>query len=79
MQKQPELASQFVQNYEIWVGYYAIIQWQQRLMDESIDATQVDETLLERLYNRESALVAEVQAKQALEVADLQRRFTDLV
>ncbi len=79
MAKQPTLASQFVQNYEIWIGYYAILQWQQRMMDQDNALAQVDEGLLDRLIDRESALVAEVQAKQALTVADLQRRFTDLV
>lgn len=77
MEKQPSLATPFVQNYEIWIGYYAILQWQQHMMDEEL--AQFEDGILDRLLDRESALVAEVQAKQALTVADLQRRFTDLV
>ncbi len=79
LQKQPSLAQQFVQNYEIWIGYYAILKWQQRKLDPEFADISADEELLERMQDKEGAVVAEMQVKQALEVADLQQRFARLL
>lgn len=68
VQRKPALAQQFVQNYEIWIGYYAILQWQQSGLSADL---LVDEDAFERLQDNERMLVAEMQVKQAAEVAQL--------
>lgn len=78
LERQPSLVQQFTQNYEIWIGYYAISQWQQRKLDDGLHDINLEEEILERMQDRDGAIVAEMQVKQALEVADLQRRFANL-
>ncbi len=78
LERQPSLVQQFTQNYEIWIGYYAISQWQQRKLDNGLPDFNLEEELLERMQDRDGAIVAEMQVKQALEVADLQRKFANL-
>jgi hypothetical protein len=72
IKKRTSLADLFRKNYEIWIGYHAILQHQQ---ESDIPATAgVDEEELERIQERERALVAEMQAKQAIRTADMQRQ-----
>jgi hypothetical protein len=67
---QASLASSFAQNYEIWIGYHAIMQWQQR--STIPDLARLDEEQLDRLQEHERAVVASMQVKQALKMAELQ-------
>jgi hypothetical protein len=72
MQRKPGLARQVIQNYEVWIGYYAILQWQQRSLTNELPGMEIDDDVMERVQDNERALVAEMQVKQALEVAQLQ-------
>jgi hypothetical protein len=70
---QPALATLFTQNYEIWIGYHAIIQEQQRPKVSRRLFDVLDEQL-EKLQEHERAVVAEMQAKQAMKMAELQNQ-----
>ena len=73
LKTQPALATLFTQNYEIWIGYHAIIQDQQR-SKVSGRLFDVQEEQLEKVQEHERAVVAEMQAKQAMRVAHLQNQ-----
>lgn len=66
------LAEFYKKNYEIWIGYHAILQHQNRKKYEEEDSIDVDH--LDSLLEQERALVATVQAKAAVRNADLQRK-----
>lgn len=56
----------FVKNYEIWIGYHSILQQQANLIDN-------DEPDMDKVQEKERALVAEMQVKQAFRTAQLQQ------
>jgi hypothetical protein len=62
------MAELFRTNYEVWIGYHAILQ-------ESASATpEVDPEMLDRILEEDRARVAQMQVKQALQMAELMRR-----
>lgn len=65
LQRQPNLLGFFIKNYEIWIGYHSILQVQDNSEFE-------DELNFDKIQERERALVAEMQVKQALKTAKLQ-------
>jgi hypothetical protein len=68
---QPTMVALFDNNYKIWIGYHAIIQQdQQRLTGKPL--LDIQEEQLSSVREEERALVAEMQVKQALKVAELQ-------
>lgn len=56
----------FTTNYEIWIGYHAILQYQQGTTTDG-----EDDEMLERLQDSERQTVARVQVRQALRVSEL--------
>ena len=56
----------FKKNYEIWIGYHSILQQQANLIDSG-------EPEMEKIQEKERALVAEMQVKQALRTSQLQQ------
>lgn len=69
LKKQPDLAKLFKKNYEIWIGYHAIMQHQQRRVIEQQNLT--DEQL-DKIQEHERAVVATMQIKQALQTAEFE-------
>jgi len=69
----PSLAQLFRQHYKIWIGYHAILQFQQRAAITGLSEEQEGE--LDRTLERERALVAEMQVKQAIKTAELQKQM----
>jgi hypothetical protein len=55
----------FDTNYQIWVGYHAILQTQQT------ETADVDEEVLDQVQDIERQTVAKVQVRQALRMAEL--------
>jgi hypothetical protein len=70
----PSLADLFRRNYEIWIGYHAILQHQERASYEK--EMEIGTEDLSGLLERERALVATVQAKQAIRQADTQQQLS---
>lgn len=71
LKKQVNLAERFKKNYEIWIGYHAILQLQEgSKIAADID---VEDEKLDRIQERERALVAVMQATQAIKTAELQK------
>lgn len=70
--QQPTLLELFKQTYQIWIGYHAIIQSQQKQSDVT---EQIDEEQIEKIQEQERALVATVQVKQAMELAKLRSQL----
>lgn len=66
LQRNPAVLSLFIKNYEIWIGYHSILQ-QRQVSNYS------DEAHFEKIQEKERALVAEMQIKQALKTANLQQ------
>jgi hypothetical protein len=65
----PELSEFFRTNYEIWIGYHAILQ-----VSSKVEARQdVDGDVLQRLLEDDRARVARMQVKQAHRTAELMR------
>jgi len=65
----PALSEFFRTNYEIWIGYHAILQ-----VNSKIEAREdVDEDVLERLLEDDRIRVARMQVKQAYKTAELMR------
>jgi hypothetical protein len=65
------LAEEFRKNYEIWIGYHAILQHQQQLDAGETSMLDLDE--LERIQEHERTLVAEMLTKQAVKAAEMKR------
>lgn len=65
------LAEEFRKNYEIWVGYHAILQHQQQLDARETSTLDLDE--LEKIQEHERTLVAEMLTKQAVKAAEMTR------
>jgi hypothetical protein len=61
------LADLFRTNYEIWIGYHAILQENNKPNVNDVEA-------MEKILEAERAHVARMQVKQALRTAELTRR-----
>jgi len=72
LKTQPALTTLFTQNYEIWIGYHAIIQDQQRSRVTGLFDMQDEE--LDKVQEHERTVVAEMQVKQAMKMAELQNQ-----
>lgn len=59
----------FRTNYEVWIGYHAILQESAR----TGPSAQLDENLLERILEDDRTWVARVQVKEALKLAELMK------
>lgn len=70
LKSQPAMAAYYNQNYEVWIGYHAILQYQQRITASAIHDLQDEQ--MERLMEHERAVVAAMQVKQALKMAEIQ-------
>lgn len=71
LKKEVSLAARFRKNYEIWIGYHAILQLQE---GSKIAADiEVEDEKLDKIQERERALVAVMQATQAIKTAELQK------
>lgn len=66
------LSELFVKNYKVWIGYHAILQSQQKADLQS--EIPIEEEQLDILQEKERALVAIMQAKQAIRNAETQRQ-----
>lgn len=60
----------FRTNYEVWIGYHAILQENGKLQS----GTDIEESAFEEVLELERARVARMQVRQALQVAKLQQR-----
>lgn len=69
LKRKPGVAASFENHYKIWIGYHAIVQHQQRSAVASLD---IDDEQLDKLLEHERAVVAEMQVKQALRMAETQ-------
>ena len=54
-------------NYQIWIGYHAILQEQQ----DTGGSVGLDEIAVEQLRENERQIVASVQVKQSIKAAEL--------
>ena len=70
--RQPTLTELFAQNYAVWIGYHAILQWQQRSTASSMARLEDEE--LAKIQEHDRAVVATMQVKQALKMAELQAK-----
>ncbi len=70
LKRQESLAKLFQQSYEIWIAYHAILQHRARKESAYLNS-QISETQLDQTSEIERALVAELQVKQALQIAAL--------
>jgi hypothetical protein len=68
--QQQDLCNLFVRNYEVWIGYHAILQRQARTKADGLDDDQ-----LEELNESERDRVARMQVNQARRTAELQRKL----
>ena len=68
----PSLAGLFRKNYEIWIGYHAILQLQQP-SEAGTELEGVGPEEYQQMQEHERALVAEMQAKQAIRTAEIQQ------
>jgi hypothetical protein len=69
--KSPALFEAFVVQYEIWIAYHAILQYQHSRSETSFDPNNEK---VEPYLDQERALVARMQIKQAQTVAELLRK-----
>jgi hypothetical protein len=63
----------FTSQYEVWIGYHAILQDNRR----PLAPEGVEQEALEKLLDAERAVVARMQVKQAYQVAELMRKAVD--
>jgi hypothetical protein len=63
----------FTSQYEVWIGYHAILQENRR----PLAPDGVEQESLEKLLDAERAVVARMQVKQAMQVAELIRKSVD--
>jgi hypothetical protein len=66
----PALSELFRTNYEVWIGYHAILQEQGRN-----DPQGVDSDVVERLLESDRARVAQMQVRQATRTAELMQQL----
>jgi len=72
IKKKVSLANLFRQNYEIWIGYHAILQHQSLKENGFSQYLNSDNSDAEKQQDIERAIVAEMQVKQAYYNADIQ-------
>lgn len=65
----PTLMDFFRTNYEIWIGYHAILQESSRIGTSA----QIEEAALERLFEEDRTRVARVEVKEAMRLAELMK------
>jgi len=70
LKRQESLAKLFQQSYEIWIAYHAILQHRARKEQVFLNF-HVSETQLDQTTEVERSLVAELQVKQAFQMAEL--------
>lgn len=63
------MAQLFRTNYEVWIAYHAILQ-----ESAAEAASELDPDVIERIMEEDRARVAQMQVKQALQMAELMRR-----
>jgi hypothetical protein len=66
--KSQALSLSFRQNYEIWIGYHAILQMQ---ADHSTSLTSDDDEKIEKLFEEERSRVARVQIRQSKIISEM--------
>jgi hypothetical protein len=66
----PALSELFRTNYEVWIGYHAILQEQGRY-----DPQGIDSDVVERLLESDRARVAQMQVRQATRTAELMHQL----
>ncbi len=67
----PAKAQLFTTNYEVWIGYHAILQLNRRAEEKA----GVEMEQLDQLDESDRIRVARMQVKQAIQIADLQHRI----
>jgi len=60
----------FETNYKVWIGYHAILQFNSQ-QNDTADSTDEQEIKMEQEREKERALVAQMQVKQALNSSEL--------
>jgi len=73
IKQKTSLAELFRKNYEVWIGYHAILQHQESEEIRSDEDLDISEEQIENVQERERALVAVMQAKQAVQTAETQQ------
>ena len=71
-EKQRDLCDLFIRNYEVWIGYHAILQHQ---AESRAKADGLDDVQLEELNASERDRVARMQVNQARRMAELQKKL----
>jgi len=72
LKQQAKLDALFRKYYKIWIGYHAILQHQER--SHLAQLAGVPDEQLNKVQERERAIVAEMQVKQALQMAEMQSK-----
>jgi len=67
----PALSDLFRTNYEVWIGYHAILQ----LQGGTNETEEIETETLDQLLERDRIRVAQMQVKQAVRTAELQQRL----
>jgi len=73
IKQKTSLSELFRKNYEVWIGYHAILQHQESEEIRSDKDLEISEEQIENVQERERALVAVMQAKQAVQTAETQQ------
>ena len=60
----------FRPNYEVWIGYHAILQ----LKGGTSETEEIETETLDKLHESDRVRVAQMQVKQAARTAELQQR-----
>jgi hypothetical protein len=70
----PALAEILKSNYEVWIGYHAILQENSR----SSDDTEIEQEFLEKLLESDRVRVAQMQVRQAFRSAELMQKLMQM-
>jgi hypothetical protein len=70
----------FEMNYQVWIGYHAILQFKSQVAETSAEGvdTELDDELMERERENERSRVATMQVKQALKSAELMMKVSKI-
>jgi hypothetical protein len=68
--EKPALADLFRSNYEVWIGYHAILQYNSQASAKE----DLEQEVLERVLESDRTRVAQMQVKQALRTAELMQQ-----
>ena len=71
LKSKPALLEQFTTQYEVWICYHAILQYNERQ-----SMRDIDEDVYEQMMEADRIRVANLEVKQALNVAELTLRAT---